>query len=73
MMNLNPLGQCPKCGNCDGYVNVGKDHWGVCQEHKIKWFIGHDLFDDWKEQTQAQWDEHARELAEYEDVTKHPE
>lgn len=47
-------GSCPKCGKSDGYVNLGKEHWFICREHKMKWFIGSNLFEGWKNQTVAQ-------------------
>ena len=34
------FGGCPECGNTDGYMNVGSEHWFVCDVHRIKWFIG---------------------------------
>ena len=44
---------CPKCGDNDGYLNVGEDHWFVCHAHRVKWLVGDDRFsfpeqDDWE-------------------------
>jgi hypothetical protein len=50
----NYFGVCPTCGKNDGYVNVGRGHWFVCDEHKFKWFVGSNLFDSWKEQTEEE-------------------
>lgn len=47
-------GCCPACGKSDGFVNLGKEHWFICREHKMKWFGGSDLIEDWKDQTIAQ-------------------
>lgn len=47
-------GLCPKCGKSDGYVNLGKEHWIICRDHKFKWFVGVNLFDGWQNQTVAQ-------------------
>ena len=47
-------GGCPVCGNNDGYINVGAEHWCICREHKIKWLVGENLFDSWMTQTLAQ-------------------
>lgn len=62
------FGGCPKCGKTDGYVNVGRDHWGVCDEHKTKWPIGANLFSSWKEETEAQWRRNANLLESYTEV-----
>ena len=62
------FGGCPKCGRNDGYLNVGKSHWFVCDEHKTTWFVGSNLFSSWREQSQEVWEENARQLSEYKDV-----
>ena len=48
------FGSCPLCGKSDGYVNLGKEHWFICRDHKKKWYAGSNLFEGWKEQTVAQ-------------------
>ena len=48
------FGYCPKCGKNDGFVNLGKEHWFICREHKMKWFGGSNMFDGWENQTVAQ-------------------
>ena len=58
-------GGCPFCGQTDGYRNIGKDHWGSCARHKVKWCIGSKLFSSWAEETPDVWERNARELAEY--------
>jgi hypothetical protein len=45
-------GVCPECGHRDGYLNVGKGHWLYCREHRIRWFIGSNLFSNWKDETE---------------------
>ena len=47
-------GVCPQCGKSDGFVNMGKEHWFICRDHKTKWFAGVNLFDGWENQTVAQ-------------------
>lgn len=47
-------GTCPECGKTDGYVNLGKEHWFVCRDHKTKWLGGYNLFENWKNQTVSQ-------------------
>jgi hypothetical protein len=47
-------GVCPDCGKSDGFVNLGKEHWFICRDHKTKWFVGVNLFEGWENQTVAQ-------------------
>ncbi len=46
------FGLCPTCRKTDGYINVGKGHWFYCAKHKVKWFVGANLFGSWKYQTE---------------------
>jgi hypothetical protein len=46
------FGICPTCRKNDGYINVGKGHWFYCAKHKVKWFVGTNLFRSWKHQTE---------------------
>lgn len=59
---------CPLCGKNDGYVNTGARHWVICQEHKIKWLLGENLFEGWQNQTIFQYHEHVNQLSEYKEV-----
>jgi hypothetical protein len=45
------FGLCPQCHCHDGFINVGRDHWFVCDEHKVRWLGGSNLFSGWREQT----------------------
>ena len=47
-------GVCPTCKCNDGYVNIGKGHWFYCKEHKVRWFIGRNLFSDWRCETEEE-------------------
>ena len=49
------FGGCPHCGASDGYMNVGREHWFVCNRHKTKWRIGSNLFSGWKDEGEAEW------------------
>ncbi len=40
------------CGNTDGYLNVGPDHWFVCHRHKTKWRAGSSLFSEWRDENE---------------------
>ena len=59
------FGACPECGETDGYMNVGKDHWNVCERHKTCWPIGANLFSSWEEERQEDWDCNAEKLSGY--------
>jgi hypothetical protein len=44
------FGLCPICKKTDGYVNVGRSHWFICEEHQQRHCeeIGFDTFKDVK-------------------------
>jgi hypothetical protein len=46
------FGVCPHCRKHSGYINVGRGHWMLCDEHKVKWFVGSNLFDSWRFETE---------------------
>ena len=48
------FGGCPECGSQDGYFNVGRDHWVVCEKHKTRWCIGSNLFSSWRDETKEE-------------------
>ena len=62
------LGDCPKCGRNDGYLNVGKSHWFICRRHKLKWYAGYDLFQTWQEETEDDWNRNSKVLSQYAEV-----
>lgn len=64
----NYFGDCPKCGRTDGYLNIGCDHWFVCDRHKTKWYIGSNLFSCWKEETPETWLKNQDKLAYHREV-----
>ncbi len=49
------FGGCPHCGETDGYINVGRNHWFVCDRHHTKWWAGSNLFSSWRDETEEQW------------------
>jgi hypothetical protein len=53
-------GVCPYCHTTNGYVNAGLGHWGICDTHKVMWFIGANLFtvDETEEAQKKVWNEH---------------
>ena len=60
-----PFGGCPKCGKCDGFLNVARNHWAVCDAHKTTWSIGSNLFSGWLHETEADWQRSEYRLAHY--------
>ena len=49
------FGGCPHCGQNDGFMNIGREHWFVCNKHKAKWHIGSNLFSGWEDEDEAVW------------------
>jgi hypothetical protein len=68
----NYFGGCPECGGDDGYLNVNRDHWFVCDKHKTKWWAGYNLFSSWQEESEAEWLSNSYRLAEYREVQPLP-
>jgi hypothetical protein len=56
------FGGCPECGKWDRLLNVGRDHWPVCFEHKNRWCVGSNLFSSWREETETDWERNKRLL-----------
>jgi hypothetical protein len=62
------FGVCPVCKGQDGYLNVERDHWFKCDEHKVRWHVGSNLFTSWHGEDEEIWEKNARILSEYEEV-----
>lgn len=50
------FGGCPYCGDSDGPHHVGRAHWLVCPEHRVRWWIGENLFRAWRSESPAEWE-----------------
>jgi hypothetical protein len=61
-------GECPICHGSDNVWNVGRDHWAVCHKHKTKWFVGSNLFGNWRRETEQDWLVNKYRLANYRTV-----
>ncbi len=59
------FGGCPTCGKNDGYFNVHRTHWMVCNRHKTRWLVGSNLFSSWREETEADWKENMERMGGY--------
>ena len=62
------LGDCPKCGRNNGFLNVYKAHWFICRRHLVKWYAGYDLFPGWQNETEEDWKRNLRILLLYREV-----
>lgn len=60
---------CPKCGANGGVLNLGPEHWAICETHKIKWHLGTDLpFLSWQHENEQVWYRNAVKLQGYQRV-----
>jgi hypothetical protein len=71
----NYFGGCPRCGRTDGYINVGRSHWFVCDEHRTKWCAGYNIFSSWRQETEEEQRKiyYDRGVDKYEEVTPLPD
>jgi len=61
-------GNCPECGHAGQILNVGREHYGVCHEHKVSWHIGSNLFSGWQDEKPTEWYENKALLSTYRHV-----
>ncbi len=59
------FGGCPHCGQNNGFINVGRDHWFLCDRHKTKWWYGSNIFSCWRQEDEETWQRNRFKLAEY--------
>jgi hypothetical protein len=45
------FGLCPICRRTDGYLNAGRTHVFFCEEHRVCWTAGSNLFSSWRHET----------------------
>lgn len=64
------FGGCPVCGRTDGFFNLRSCHFFVCEAHRVKWFVGFNLFRAWRQETPEIWARNAARYDDYADV--HP-
>ncbi len=65
VVTTHPFGGCPGCGDTDGYLNVGPDHWFVCHRHKTRWRAGSNFFSGWRDESEETWLRNRFKLAGY--------
>jgi hypothetical protein len=61
-------GGCPRCGKNDGCVTVGREHFYVCDEHRVRWCVGANLFSSWREMSEEDHRKNWKRLSSYRDV-----
>lgn len=64
----SPFGNCPHCQNEGINNNVGRVHWFTCEDCRVKWRVGENLFGTWREQTDEDNRRIARRLMAYREV-----
>ena len=62
------LGLCPHCKRAPLILNVNRNHYGTCEQHKVKWLVGSNLFSSWREQSERDWARNAAVLSVYRKV-----
>ena len=62
------FGVCPQCRRVDGYLNIDRGHRGYCERHRVTWFIGANLFADWRWEQEDTWRKNHAKLAAYAEV-----
>ena len=62
------FGGCPTCTGNDGYRNIGREHFMLCHKHRVYWHVGSNLFSSWHDESEALWQDNARQLSTYTEV-----
>ncbi|MDB5637760.1 MAG: hypothetical protein JWP51_2668 [Bradyrhizobium sp.] len=62
------FGGCPICHMTNGFLNSGSEHWFVCDVHRVKWYVGSNLFSGWREETAEQRFRSLDKLTKYREV-----
>lgn len=58
-------GGCPICKSPVPILNVYKAHWSFCDQHKVCWKVGEDLFGGWIFEDESVWRRNAEKLNGY--------
>ena len=66
------FGHCSFHGHKNYYLNIGRTHWMVCDECKIKWLIGENLFSSWREENETIWKKNAERIRNYKEPLNCP-
>ena len=64
----NHDGDCPRCGGGWVCLNVGRNHWAICERDQVCWSLGSNLFSSWRYETEDLWHRNAETLERCEQV-----
>jgi len=64
-MDESEFGACPICATKPTFLNVGREHYAVCHEHKVYWHVGSNLFSAWRDESPESWESNKKLLASY--------
>src|SRR5262249_48756857 len=62
------FGLCPKCLADPVMLNIERNHFAICKEHKVYWPVGSNLFSAWRHETEEDWQRNANLLETYTEV-----
>ena len=48
--------------------NVHRVHWMACDEHRVKWWIGSNLFSGWRHEDEGKWEANRAALRDYREI-----
>ena len=68
LLGEDHFGGCPICGCCDTCLNIGRSHWYVCHQHKVRWNVGENLFSSWRNETEDDWQRNWMQIGEYKNI-----
>ena len=62
---IDHFGGCPTCWRNDGYLNIRRENWFICHEHRTRWLAGENLISTWRMESEADWLRNAALIAGY--------
>ena len=66
----NRFGHCGVEGHNNFIRNLRRDHWMCCDQCKLKWYIGSNLFSTWCDETEEDWRRNFEIIKEYEEFSE---
>lgn len=67
-MSEHPFGLCPECGGGPIIATIYRYHFAYCNEDRLVWAVGSNLFSHWREETVKEWQEAYDEIKHFEAV-----
>jgi hypothetical protein len=62
------FGLCPHCHRTDGFLNAGRNHWFYCEQHRVAWCGGSNLFSCWKDESETEQRRKFAKIEQYRDI-----